>query len=99
MAVFAGRIDLGAIKEVCAIDSQTAAQVAALTARLVEKSLLLKLGDSGGYQLLETIRQYSIEELTATGDIDAVRERHARFYLGVALQACVGLVSGPERPH
>jgi predicted ATPase len=99
MGVFAGRFDLGAIKEVCAIDGQTAARVADLTARLVEKSLLLKLGDSGGYQLLETIRQYSIEQLTAAGEIDAVRERHARFYLGVAGQECAGLMTGPERPH
>lgn len=99
MGVFAGRFDLGAIKEVCANDDQTAARVADLTARLVEKSLLLKLGDGGGYQLLETIRQYSTEQLVAAGEIDAVRERHARFYLGVALEACGGLMAGPERPH
>ncbi len=99
VGVFAGGFDLGAIKEVCAIDGQTAARVADLTARLVEKSLLLKLGDSGGYQLLETIRQYSVEQLTAGGEIDAVRDRHARFYLGVALQECAGLMTGPERPH
>jgi len=99
MAVFAGRFDLTAIKEVCTVDGQSAAQVADLTARLVEKSLLLMPEDGGGYQLLETIRQYSIERLTAEGDIDAVRDRHARFYLGVALQASLGLTTGPERPH
>jgi predicted ATPase len=58
LGVFAGSFDLGAIKEICAMDGQTAARVADLTARLVERSLLLKLADSGGYQLLETIRQY-----------------------------------------
>jgi predicted ATPase len=99
MGAFAGRFDLGAIKEVCAEGGQTAARVADLTARLVEKSLLLKLGDSGGYRLLETIRQYSIEQLTAAREIDVVRERHARFYLGVALRAGAGLMSGAERPH
>ena len=99
IAVFAGRFDLTAVIEVCAIDGQTSAQVADLTARLVEKSLLMKLGDSGGYQLLETIRQYAIEQLTAAGEIDAVRERHARFYLGVALRACGGMMTGSERPH
>jgi non-specific serine/threonine protein kinase len=52
MGVFAGRFDLNAIKEVCAIDGQPPARLADLTAKLVEKSLLLKLGDSGGYQLL-----------------------------------------------
>ena len=99
MAIFAGGFDLAAINGVCATKGQSAAQVADLTARLVEKSLLMKLGDSGGYQLLETIRQYSIDQLTTFGELDAVRDRHARFYLGVALQACVGLVSGPERAH
>ncbi|HTQ02533.1 MAG TPA: NB-ARC domain-containing protein [Polyangiaceae bacterium] len=97
MGVFAGSFDLAAIKAVCGSDGQTAARVADLTARLVEKSLLLKLGESGGYQLLETIRQYAVERLGAAGD--AVRERHARFFLGVALEACAGLMSGPERPH
>jgi predicted ATPase len=98
MGVFAGRFDLAAVKEVCATDGQTAARVADLTARLVEKSLLLKLGDSG-YQLLETIRQYAVEQLTSAGEIDGVRERHARFYLRVALQACGGLMTENERPH
>jgi len=99
MGVFAGRFDLGAIKAVCANDGQTAARVADLTARLVEKSLLQKLGESGAYQLLETIRQYSVEQLAGAGELDVVRERHARFYLGVALQACGGLMTGNERPH
>jgi predicted ATPase len=99
MGAFAGRFDLDAIKEVCAVDGHAAARVADLTARLVEKSLLLKLDDGGGYQVLETIRQYCVEQLSASGDIDAVRDRHARFYLGVALRACAGMMTGPERPH
>lgn len=99
MAAFSGGFDLAAVNGVCAFEGQTPAQVADLTARLVEKSLLLKLPDGGGYQLLETIRQYSIEQLTAAGEIDVVRERHARFYLGVALQACAGLMTGPEPSH
>jgi predicted ATPase len=53
MGVFAGRFDLAAVKAVCAEGGQTAARVADLTARLVEKSLLLKLGDSGGYQRID----------------------------------------------
>ena len=82
--MFAGGFDLAAIKEVCANDGQNAAKVADLTARLVEKSLLLKQGDSGLYQLLETIRQYAAEQLVVVGELDVIRERHARYYLGVA---------------
>src|SRR5579859_3276110 len=80
MAVFAGGFDLMAIKEVCASDGQNAAKVADLTARLVEKSLLWKQEDGGLYQLLETIRQFAAEQLVAAGELEAVRERHARYY-------------------
>jgi len=49
MAVFAGSFDLTAINGICATELQSGAQLADLTARLVEKSLLMKLSDSGGY--------------------------------------------------
>ena len=99
MAVFAGGFDLAAIKAVCADDGQNAANVADLTARLVEKSLLLKQGDTGLYQLLETIRQYAAEQLVVVGELDAVRERHARYYLDLALRESVATTTGPERSH
>jgi predicted ATPase len=99
MGAFAGSFDLVAIQHVSAEERQTAAHVADLTARLVEKSLLSKLDVGGGYQLLETIRQYCIAQLVAAGEIDAVRERHARFYLRLAQEACAGLMGGPERLH
>ncbi len=99
MAMFAGGFDLAAIKAVCANDGQNAAKVADLTARLVEKSLLLKQGDSGLYQLLETIRQYAAEQLVVVGELDVIRERHARYYLDVALHESAATLTGPERPH
>ncbi len=99
MALFAGEFDLAAITEVCASNGQTSAKVADLTARLVEKSLLLKQGDSGLYQLLETIRQYAAEQLDVVGETDAIRARHARYYLGVALNESAATTTGPERPH
>jgi predicted ATPase len=99
MAVFAGGFDLAAIKVVCTTDGQSAAQVADLTARLVEKSLLLKQDGSGPYQLLETIRQYAAQQLAAVGELDAIKERHARYYFGVALHESAATTTGPERPH
>jgi predicted ATPase len=99
MAVFAGGFDLTAISEICAGESQTAAKVADLTARLVEKSLLLKDGGSGSYQMLETIRQYAAEQLVAAGELDATRDRHARFYFGLALTESTATLNGPERTH
>ncbi|MFN0298793.1 MAG: ATP-binding protein [Burkholderiales bacterium] len=99
MAVFAGGFNLAAINAICAEPEQSQAQTAALTARLVEKSLLMKLGESSRYQLLETIRQFAQEQLAGTGEQDALRDRHAHHYRGVALPACAGFTSGPERPH
>jgi predicted ATPase/tetratricopeptide (TPR) repeat protein len=99
MSVFAGSFDLAAIKEVCAGEGQSGAQVADLTGRLVEKSLLVKHEATGLYQLLETIRQYASEQLALTGQVDEIRDRHARFYLGGALEESGGMLTGPERPH
>jgi predicted ATPase len=99
MAVFAGGFDLTAIHAVCASDGQTSATIADLTARLVEKSLLLRHADTGSYQLLETIRQYAAEQLALAGELDVIRDRHARFYLEVGLREAGATQAGPERAH
>lgn len=99
MGVFAGGFDLTAVNAVCASDTQTPAQIADLTARLVEKSLLLRQADTGLYQLLETIRQYSAEQLALAGELDTIRDRHARFYLEVGLREALATQAGPETAH
>ncbi len=99
MAVFAGGFDLTAVNAICASDGDTAAKIADLTARLVEKSLLLRQADTGLYQLLETIRQYAAEQLALAGELDVIRDRHARFYLEVGLREAGATQAGPERAH
>ena len=99
MAVFAGGFDLTAVNAICASDGDTAAKIADLTARLVEKSLLLRHADTGLYQLLETIRQYAAEQLALAGELDVIRDRHARFYLEVGLREAEATQAGPERAH
>src|SRR5262249_61076702 len=51
------------------------------------------------YQLLETIRQHSAEQLALTGELDVVRDRHARFYLEHGLREAEAMQAGPERAH
>src|SRR5262249_62023301 len=51
------------------------------------------------YQLLETIRQHSAEQLALTGELDVVRDRHARFYLEFGLREAEAMQAGPERAH
>jgi len=99
LAVFAGGFDLSAIIAVCANDDQSAAKVAGLTGRLVERSLLLKHETTGEYQLLETIRQYATEQLALAGELDVIRDRHAYFFLEIGLRESGATMTGPERPH
>ncbi|GLW30369.1 ATP-binding protein [Actinoplanes regularis] len=64
---------------------RTAAQVAGATAdglaRLAEQSLLAVEPSPAGteFRLLETIRQYGVEQLTAAGELDDARGRHLRW--------------------
>lgn len=50
---------------------------------LVEQSLLRQEeGEEPRFAMLETIREYALEQLAESGEVEATRERHARFFLG-----------------
>jgi predicted ATPase len=57
-----------------------------LVAALVDKSLVQPAGH-GRYRMLETIRQYGLDQLAADGRLDAVRDRHAACFRDLAEQA------------
>jgi tetratricopeptide (TPR) repeat protein len=50
---------------------------------LVDRSLVRRWG-SGRFGMLETVREYAFERLDASPDGDAVRRRHAEYFLDVA---------------
>jgi non-specific serine/threonine protein kinase len=59
-------------------------------ASLVEKSLVQTEsvgGEDRRYRMLETIREYALERLAASGDLDTARQGHADYYLALAEQA------------
>ena len=84
LAVFAGSFSLEAVDAVaCASDLNPMDALDSLTA-LVEKSLVIMDRETGRYRLLETVRQYAQDRLAESGEADAVRSRHAAYYLEFA---------------
>ena len=55
---------------------------------LVDKSLVVAENSTGRtrYRLLETVRQYTLEKLSESGEADAVRSRHRDHYTALASQ-------------
>ena len=59
-------------------------------ASLLDKSLVKLDPDVGGeprFRYLQTIRAYALEQMATLGELDAVRERHAHYFLTLAEQA------------
>ncbi len=81
-SVFAGGFMLEAAERVCAGGEAEAAAVLDLLDSLVRKSLVTveRAGSVLRYGLLETIRQFAAEQLAATEEGEAVRDRHAEFF-------------------
>ena len=97
LSVFAGGFDLEAAEQVCTTDAVDALDVMDLLGSLVDKSLIVadQTADPVRYRLLETIRQYSAEELLRMTDDAAVlkiRGRHADYFLNLAETAAPALL-------
>jgi non-specific serine/threonine protein kinase len=99
LAVFVGGFTLEAAEDVCP-DAGDGGQtsplqrddVLDLLLRLVDKSLVVAEPSDDGearYRLLETLRQYSMEKLAASGETDRVRARHAGHYLAIVERATI----------
>ena len=100
LSVFAGGWTLEAAESVCVGDGIEQSRVLDLLTQLVNKSLVIaerEQGKEARYGMLETIRQYALEKLIASGEVDATQHQHATYYL---VQAETGSKSlGPGYYH
>ena len=100
MAVFAGGCSLEAAQAVCGPTTSIGADgIFELLADLVERNLLLSLDDQAGevrFRLLETVREFALERLEASGDEEPARAAHAEHYRERVAVAAPRL-AGPEQ--
>jgi predicted ATPase/DNA-binding CsgD family transcriptional regulator len=92
LSVFVGGCSLEAGETVCAApdDSDGTGQILDEMASLIDKSLLQQIeqeGDEPRLVMLETIREYALECLTTSGEMQATRQAHAAYYLALAEKA------------
>jgi predicted ATPase len=79
LAVFRGGCTLESAEEVCDADLDTLQS-------LVDKSLV-RVREGDRFWMLETIREYAVERLEASGEADALRRPHAEHFLALAEEA------------
>lgn len=89
LGVFVGGCTL---EGVAAITQEPAASTTLLDqiGALVDKSLVNRTERPDGemrFTLLETIREYALEQLTAAGEVEMTRRSHALYYLALAERA------------
>jgi predicted ATPase/DNA-binding CsgD family transcriptional regulator len=99
IAVFAGSFTLEAAEAV----SDASVDILHLVVSLVDRSLLWRVDDGADeprFRMLETIREYGLEQLVASGDGENTRRRHAMWCLSLAERSSIrNLSSGDARLH
>ena len=83
LSCFSGTFELAAAEAVCSDQSVGEMEVLDLLSQLVDKSLVYadEQGEAIRYRLLESMRQYSREKLTGSGDRADATTSHAAYYV------------------
>jgi predicted ATPase len=97
LVVFVGGFTLAGAEAVSGADRLNA-EVFDRVASLIDKSLVRQVDDVEGeprFSMLETIREFGLEQLAANGEEAAARSAHAHYCLALGQQSFIG-VHGPN---
>jgi predicted ATPase len=90
LAVFVGGCTLEAAEAVCSGAADLSLPAIDLIASLLDKNLLQQSDlseDEPRLLILETIREYALEKLAESGELEATEQTHAMYYLALAEQS------------
>jgi predicted ATPase/class 3 adenylate cyclase len=98
VSVFVGGCRLEEAEQVCEPAREGGLDVLDGLAALADQSLLRQEDVAGEprFMMLETIREFALERLEASGEADEIRRRHAAAFLALAERAAPHLL-GPHR--
>lgn len=99
LSVFRAGTDLEAAEAICGPAEELGIDVFDGLASLVEQSLVRseERGGTTRFVLLEAIREYAAEMLAASGEADAIRRRHVRWFRDLAEAAAPHLAGADQR--
>ena len=87
LAIFVDGWNLEAAEAICMARGGLAADMLEEMASLVDKSLLRQEEQAEGetrFWMLQTLREFGLEQLAKSGELDATRQAHAEYYLRLA---------------
>lgn len=100
LGVFVGGCSLEAAEAVCNLPDELPLNILSLAQALIDQSLLRQEESPEGEPrlwMLETVREYALEQLIASGESAAAHRAHANHYLALAQTAEPQLVSSQQR--
>ena len=93
LAVFQTAASLESIEAVCGQDD---GDVFGDLGSLVDKSLVRAIGDGDRFGMLQTVREFALERLSAAGEVERLRLGHARQLARIVAQISVGIEGGNQ---
>ncbi len=99
LAVFVGGWTLEAAETICNLDGDLPMTVLDGLATLVDQSLVQQTEIDGPprFRMLETIREYALDQLAASGEEDTIRQLHASYFLELT-EAAAPMLRSARRP-
>jgi predicted ATPase/DNA-binding CsgD family transcriptional regulator/transcriptional regulator with XRE-family HTH domain len=100
LTVFVGGCTLSSVAAVCLDDGYGPGELLDIVAALVDHSLLKQVDSTNTeprYRLLETIREYGVEQLAASAEVEKLARQHAHYFVALAEDAEAGLAGASWR--